>query len=526
MKKIFIILIIINAILVSGIIYFTKHQKQVDALQLLQESYSKPHTPSVDHTKFEILQKKFNSPQEVTAACLSCHTERGKEVMNTRHWKWQNEEYIEGRGLTNLGKKNILNNFCIGIGGNEQSCNRCHAGFGWADSTFDFHNQHNIDCMVCHDNTGEYFKQSGGAGNPDPSVNLNKVATQVGKPLKANCGYCHFYGGGGNNVKHGDLEDAQLNCSRDVDVHMAKTGINMECVDCHTTEKHVISGKMYSVSSTNTNRLSCTQCHGNTPHELSIINEHTVKVACQTCHIPTYAKANATKMTWDWSTACKLKNGEPYHEEDSLGNHTYLSEKGTFTWGKDVKPEYVWFNGTADHYMFGDKVDTTKPIAMNTLRGSYNDPAAQIVPVKVHRANQLFDPVNGRMIQPKLFDKEKGKGALWKDFDFDAASAAGMKYIGQPYSGTYTFVQTESFWPLNHQVAPKEQSLSCKECHSTNGRLANLNDFYLPGRDQHAGVELFGMLSIILSFIGIAIHASLRIRAHKRQQTESKTIEQ
>ncbi|HON52408.1 MAG TPA: cytochrome C, partial [Bacteroidales bacterium] len=208
---------------------------------------------------------------------------------------------------------------------------------------------------------------------------------------------------------------------------------------------------------------------------------------------------------------------EPYHEEDSMGNHSYLSEKGTFVWAKNVKPEYVWFNGTADHYMFGDKVDTTKPIAMNTLRGSYSDPAAQIIPVKVHRAKQLFDPQYGNIIQPKLFAKEKGQGALWKDFDFNAASATGMKYIGQPYSGTYTFVHTESFWPLNHQVAPKEQSLSCVECHSRNGRLANITDFYLPGRDRHAGVELFGIISIIVSLVGIAIHATLRIISHRKE---------
>ena len=35
------------------------------------------------------------------------------------------------------------------------------------------------------------------------------------------------------------------------------------------------------------------------------------------------------------------------------GNHTYLSIKGSFKWGKILKPEYVWFNGTAEHYLIG-----------------------------------------------------------------------------------------------------------------------------------------------------------------------------
>ena len=520
MKKIFIILITINILIIGIVIVLTKNQSKDDSLLELKESYSKTHKPGVDHTKFAILQKKFNSPQEVTAACLTCHTERGKEMMQTTHWTWSREEYIEGRGITNLGKKNILNNFCIADGSNEQSCNRCHAGFGWADTTFDFTNQNNIDCMVCHDNSGEYIKETGGAGNPDPSVDLNKVATHVGIPDKANCGSCHFFGGGGNNVKHGDLEAAQLECTKDVDVHMSNEGINLKCVDCHKTKNHNIPGKMYSVSSTNTNRLSCIECHTNTPHELSLLNEHTIKVACQTCHIPTYAKENATKMTWDWSTAGKLKDGKPYHEEDSMGNHSYLSEKGNFTWGKNVEPEYVWFNGTADHYIIGDKVDTTKPIAMNTLRGNYEDPESQIIPVKVHRARQQFDPVYGNLISPKLYDKEKGKGALWLDFDFNASAAAGMKYINKPYSGKYTFVRTESYWPLNHQVAPKEASLSCIECHSKDSRLAGITDFYMPGRDNNASIEKIGWSIIILSLIGVFAHALGRIVANRKNKID------
>lgn len=36
---------------------------------------------SVDHTRFEELQKEFATPQEVTEACIACHNERHKEVM-------------------------------------------------------------------------------------------------------------------------------------------------------------------------------------------------------------------------------------------------------------------------------------------------------------------------------------------------------------------------------------------------------------------------------------------------------------
>lgn len=286
-------------------------------------------------------------------------------------------------------------------------------------------------------------------------MDLGASARSVGIPTKANCGACHFYGGGGNNVKHGDLEEAILETGTDVDVHMGNDGINMECIACHVTDKHQISGQMYSVSSMNHEHVTCEQCHTSTPHENNILNEHTLKVACQTCHIPIYAKANATKMYWDWSTAGRLEDGKPYSEEDEDGNHTYLSIKGSFVWKKNVKPEYVWFDGTAEHYFLGDNVDPMKVVKMNTLHGDYRDSDAKIIPVKIHRARQIYDCDLEHIIQPKLFSEEKGGGGYWKDFDWGIAAKLGMEAVDTPYSGKYCFVNTEMYWPLNHMVSKK-----------------------------------------------------------------------
>ena len=52
-----------------------------------------------------------------------------------------------------------------------------------------------------------------------PDYNL--IAQNVGKTGKDNCGACHFFGGGGNAVKHGDLDKSLSNPSTHVDVHMA-----------------------------------------------------------------------------------------------------------------------------------------------------------------------------------------------------------------------------------------------------------------------------------------------------------------
>ncbi|MFB6319512.1 tetrathionate reductase family octaheme c-type cytochrome [Saccharicrinis sp. FJH54] len=481
-------------------------------LEKLKQEYAIKPVSSIDHSKLPELNREFKTPQEVTEACNSCHTERHKEVMNSSHWNWERISYVEGRGITATGKRNVLNNFCIGSQTNQQACAKCHIGFGMSDDHFDFNNARNVDCMVCHDNSEDYHKGAALAGYPDRTVNLKEVAQSVGNPKKMNCGSCHFYSGGGNNVKHGDLEEALLACTRDVDVHMAANGMDMNCVACHTAKNHQIRGRLYSVSSTNTQRATCEQCHTSTPHFDDLLNRHNAKVACQTCHIPEYAKVNATKMAWHWSSAGKLKDGEPYSEEDSLGNHTYLSIKGDFKWERNVKPDYMWFNGTADHYVLGDTIKSI-PVQMNTLFGSHDDPDSKIVPVKIHKGDQIYDKKYKMLIQPKLYGPEKGDSAFWMDFNWDEAARAGMEGVGLPYSGDYGFVNTEMYWPINHMVAPKEEALSCSECHTrdNNGRLAKLNDFYLPGRDYNKPLESGAHFLLGAALLGVLIHALIRI---------------
>ncbi len=491
----------------------------------LKQKYALKHHPSVDHTLFTELQREFKTPQEVTEACIGCHNERHKEVIASSHWNWGRVSYIENRGIQSIGKSNVINNFCIGASSNEQSCSKCHIGFGMTNNHFDFENARNVDCMVCHDNSEEYIKGSSMSGYPDRSVNLMEVAQSVGRPQMFNCGACHFYGGGGNNVKHGDLEESLLSTTREVDVHMAANGINMTCVDCHTAEKHKIKGQLYSVSSSHENRLTCEECHTNTPHMERVLDLHTRRVACQTCHIPTYAKENPTKMVWRWSDAGMFKDGKPYHTTDSTGVETYMSIKGSFVWAKDVVPEYYWFNGHATHYVLGDTISSI-PVQANSLLGSANDKESKIFPVKVHRGDQIYDPVTNMLIQPKLWAPEKGDSAYWEDFDWNLASEAGMKSVGLPYSGNYDFVETEMYWPINHMVAPKEEALSCEACHSrNNSRLAGLNGFYMPGRDSYAGLDLAGKLLLFAALIGVLLHATARIIVSiKNKEIEAEEI--
>ena len=304
--------------------------------------------------------------------------------MKTAHWQWLGGEVmVPGHEQPmRIGKKNLINNFCISVTGNYAACTKCHAGYGWSDATFDFGKAENVDCLVCHERTGAYVK--GDSGIPTKESDLLAAARSVGFPKRENCSVCHSYGGGGQGVKHGDLDSSLENPSGEDDVHMGAHGFL--CIDCHRTTKHSISGRAFSVSVEDANGIGCTDCHQKPPHADQRINAHLASVACQTCHIPTYARKLPTKTFWDWSKA-----GDPDREEDP---HHYLKIKGEFVYGQDIVPEYMWFNRSVDRYLLGDAIDSTQVTDINRPRGDIHDPGAKIWPFKVHRALQPFDRKN------------------------------------------------------------------------------------------------------------------------------------
>jgi hypothetical protein len=196
-------------------------------------------------------------------------------------------------------------------------------------------------------------------------------------------------------------------------------------------------------------------------------------------------------------------------KKDSTGAMTYHTKKGSFIWGKNVKPEYIWSNGEARHYIMGDKIDPTKTVHLNSFKGEYSDKNSKIVPVKRFLGKQIYDSENNYMIIPHLFGKDTT--SYWLNFDWNKAAKVGMEEVGLPYSGKFGFVSTQMDWPVNHMVAPRKKSLTCTECHTRNGRLAELNDFYMPGRDYNNWLDKFGVIMILLSFAGVIVHATLRI---------------
>jgi octaheme c-type cytochrome (tetrathionate reductase family) len=487
---------------------------------------------TADHGKHPILQQDFKSPEDVTRACLSCHNQAAHQVHQTIHWTWKDPADKTAK----MGKGGLtLNNFCISTHSNEPRCTSCHAGYGWKDGSFDFSSEEKVDCLVCHDTTGTYKKFPTKAGYPvtEPTSfgkktfmppDYRAITASVGRPKRENCGVCHFYGGGGDAVKHGGLDSSLISPGRDLDVHMNVEGSNFACQRCHTTEAHFIAGRTYKqpafterkslIDDDLIKRISCESCHTDRPHRTGHkANDHTDKVACQSCHIPSFARQVPTKMYWDWSEAGKKKNGKPYTEIGENGKPTYDTKKGRFVWQKDVIPEYFWYNGRMDYLMLTDTIDPKEVVQVNRVLGDKDDPASRITPFKVHRGKQPYDKGHNTMAAPHLFGKDKQ--AYWGNYDWDKALAVGMKAAGLEYSGEHGFVETEYHYPVTHMVAPAENSLKCVDCHARNGRLAALGGFYMPGRDRQPLVDAIGWLAAAAALFGVTGHGLLRLLSRK-----------
>jgi octaheme c-type cytochrome (tetrathionate reductase family) len=400
-------------------------------------------------------------PQDVTRVCLRCHPTVGRDVLQTAHWNWRgNSPSLVGHEhRADVSLTLMVNNYCLAIGPNLKQCSACHIGYGSVDTRFDFTDPENIDCLVCHDTTGQYRKNPLKGGLPDPKLDLVKVAQKVGRPSRQACGSCHFESGGSPNAKHGDLEPALAEPGTSLDVHMGS--LNMRCQDCHRTSEHRIAGRSLSAPAVE-GQVACEQCHGPTPHGVTGVlsrhlDDHVRAVACETCHIPSFAHVTPTLLHRDYSTA-----GQDRPESrDQYGMLAYDKRFGTMRWGKDLVPTYLWYDGTRHATLLGDTIDPSSAVTLNAPVGDKRNPAARIFPFKTHTAVQPYDSGSNVLAVPNFLED------YWIDFDWAKAIASGMKRVGLAYSGQYRFVETRMYSAIHHGVAPARKALGCADCHAS-----------------------------------------------------------
>jgi hypothetical protein len=264
------------------------------------------------------------------------------------------------------------------------------------------------------------------------------------------------------------------------------------------------------------NAATCQSCHGNTPHKVTRLNRHADTLACQTCHIPRFARGGiATKMTWDWSVAGETDlDGKPLTLKDDNGHVIYDAKKGRFTYGENVVPSYFWFNGKVSHLTATDKIDPTRPVALTRFEGAPDDGESRIWPFKVMRAMQPYDQVHLTML--KAHTTGTDEDSYGTSFDWNKAIARGMKDAGHPFSGQFGFVKTEMSWPITHMVAPKEQSLNCADCHGAQSRLAGVPGIHIPGHHAHEWLDKLGWPLAGLTLLGVMAHGAGRVLVRRK----------
>lgn len=489
-----------------------------------QAAKSKELWITTDHSTIKALQQDFRSGAQITDACLSCHTEAAKQFHKTIHWTWQ--AYTDDKGHVFGKGGDSINNFCISANKmQDKGCLSCHPGWGKTTES--------INCLNCHSSKAINWEESfedlaAFADSDDPDeqqiaaelrADIQSSAQAIVRPERQNCGGCHFKGGGGDGVKHGDLDTSLAKPNKALDVHMAVEGRNFACTRCHTTTLHNIAGRVYTrpaaegrkslIEDDLTTKITCESCHSSQPHAAGAkANDHTDKVACQSCHIPRFARVNPTKMSWDWSQAGKTKDGKPYKTQDEFGKDSYLSIKGQMKWAKNVQPEYFWYNGSISSVTVKDKIDPAGVVAVSHPVGTREDANARIFPFKVHRGKQPYDKIHKNFLGPLL----SGPDGYWDTLDWQRSISKGMADLGVPYSGEFDFVETTYVFPITHMVAPKEQAVACAECHvQTGSRLANLTGFYMPGRDHFSWLDIMGWIAVLGSLLGVSIHGLTRI---------------
>ncbi|GAB6193595.1 hypothetical protein [Desulfocastanea catecholica] len=424
---------------------------------------------------------EYNGP----ATCIACHQEEASEMLDSLHMQWSGPT----PDLTNtngeaLGKGvDGINTFCTYAMSSKGACFSCHVR---ADGNApDSPQPEDVDCLMCHNDTyqrkfvadeanpvtvtdylGEeksyVFGKEDAQGNyttePDfakmpAGTNMVSIARTVHMPTNASCLRCHATAGGGDWVKRGDIGLNSANATVAQDVHLAKDGANLSCVDCHSALNHKIGGRGIDLRQTEAAPPTCQSCHNEAPHSNATLNRHAQgQVSCQVCHIREYAKGGATEMSRDW--------------DKPTWNPAFCSGQGGFVGEEvkaaNVKPEYVWFDGTSYVYNIGETItpDETGVLHMAKANGRPFDGRSVLVPIKRHYSSMPWQEGTGKVIPPVIM-------WMFMTGDFDVAVQKGMEEQGM--SGSYSMVQADAEMLITHGVEPKENAPSCTECHDNSG---------------------------------------------------------
>lgn len=394
--------------------------------------------------------------------CLGCHADQANAVFNTTHYQWLGEapDMVNGNGQPQGKLTNAVNSYCINIQNDWQVCGTCHVGRGLRPDTSGA-DLSNIDCLVCH--SAEYARQrtrlpSGAMG---VTAATDSMVRGVHIPTRENCLLCHANAGGGNGVKRGDFSLATIsNSDAGFDVHMNINGSDLDCQACHVFDNHKTIGKGSDLRPTDDvargSEVNCTTCHTGkdtlSGHNTTKINDHVARVACQTCHIPLYAKV-PTETHRDWTSHKDGINGP---------GHPYTEMMA------DLTPVYRFWNRLSHNALLGDDAGLTTSIKgtypTSTPLGDVTD--GKLYPFKYKTALQPKTVNDDRLIALDTFEYLKGSGNV------DTAVEKGLAAMGyDPAITNYEWALTDTYQLLNHGISPSSSALQCSDRHGSTDRM-------------------------------------------------------
>ena len=410
--------------------------------------------------------------------CLSCHEKEARDMYASTHYQWQGDALYMSGGPQKQGKiAGAVNSYCINILGNWTGCGSCHVGLGDLPSTAKSPTDaqlENVDCLICHQKEYRRIK-IGDKLVPDTqamNVTLEEAVRTVHLPEKYNCLVCHAKAGGGDAVKRGDLAMASAHTADyEYDVHMSVAGGDLRCQECHIFRDHRFAGKGSDIRPTDLDiPLACSACHtgkanGN-GHSSSKIDKHVDRVACQTCHIPYYAKnaadsaaSEATEIHRTWLNTSST--AAPFHPASIKANN--------------LIPAYRFWNRYSDNYLLGDIAAydrETGGFPTSRPEGFIDDSSTdtKLYPFKYKTAEQ---PILDSTDQLVALDTK----VFFQTADPDLATTEGLKKMGYLGSEHYSWITTDTFQLLNHQISPASRALDCSDCHGKTARMDLKREF-------------------------------------------------
>jgi hypothetical protein len=415
--------------------------------------------------------------------CVSCHPTEAQDAFHSVHYQWSGPTpdvtNIDGSaGKGELG----FNTYCgTVLSSRGVTCRSCHVSYGKTPSaTLSTEELHNIDCLMCHQDA--YQRKPAGPSESvtftdylgidhtwqlpiedanrsfqyEPneaamSITALEAARTVHLPTRASCLRCHAYAAGSDCGKRGDLGSVTVDPPPSVDIHMSSLAGNMTCQTCHENRNHRFLGRGLDLRpSDRDERLDCTQCHGASPHDSSRLNRHAAHVACQSCHIPSYAKGGlTTEVARDWS--------QPVWSGGLLGGQGgYKPEEVR---GSNLVPTYKWFDGTSQVYALGQvpPQNTSGEYELGLPNGNVASHQAKIHPMKEHWSNSARHDASGQLVPHATF-------TYFVTGDFIRAVQDGMDWAG--LNGSWTPVDVHTYQTINHGVESHDGALLCGECHA------------------------------------------------------------